>query len=490
MTVTESRRVSRPGARRPRPTTPKRVAALLAFAVLVVAGPIVAAPSAQPASRYALTAAIVEHHTVDLGRYRPNLGVDHAIYDGRWRSDKPPGQPLLAVPFFALGRVIGMRPGTYLRRGGDLGLWWDTFWSSMVPLAALAAMLFFAARRFAPRAALPATIASIGATMLLPYGAQLYGHVLAAAFAFGAWLLIDAANRSSARRGTYLLGAGALAGVAFSVEYHTAIIAVVLAAVVVARHRRALGWFALGSCGPLLATALYQWCAFGAPWRLPYGYYAGVIQGTSDGGYTVPSVASIVQVFTSSNGLLVLTPLTVIAIGAAAFVARRDGPARTHGVVALAIVVPYVVLVAGWSGTALAESPGPRYLVPALPFLVVPLAMVWDRARRPAIAASLWGACVMAAATFTYMNVGIGEPRISGYLRHLRAHQFPATVWSIAFGRMGVVVYAATVVAVVAAVGVVVARQARAHPNACSTSLLPPATLSSRERADRHPGRP
>ncbi|MCU1428961.1 MAG: hypothetical protein JWL83_2961 [Actinomycetia bacterium] len=454
----------------------QRLAWLLALAVLVIVGPIVAAPSAQPASRYALTAALAEHHTIDIGRYRHNLGVDHAVYDGRWRSDKPPGQPLFAVPFSTVGRLIGLQPATYLRRGGDLGMWWVTVWSSMIPFAVIVMMLFGAIRRVAARTAFPVAVAFAGSTLLLPYGAQLYGHVLAAACAFGAWLVADSARRGDRGR---LLAAGALAGCAFAVEYHAAIVAVVVAIVVAVRHRRGLWWYALGAVPPLAITALYQWAAFGAPWRLPYGYYAGVINGSSDGGYAIPSLASVVRVFTSSNGLLVLTPLAVIAIGASVHVALRPGVARVHALVALAVTVPYIALVAGWSGTALAESPGPRYLIPALPFLAVPLAVVWDRVRRLAILATGWGALVMAGATFTYMNVGIGEPRISGYVQHLRAHDFPATLWSIGFGRTGVVLYVTSVAAVVVAL----ARAAKGTTNACSTDLVPAATLACHEYA-------
>jgi hypothetical protein len=234
------------------------------------------------------------------------------------------------------------------------------------------------------------------------------------------------------------------------------------------------------------ATAAYQWVAFGAPWHLPYHYYAGVIEGTSDGGYRVPTLGALVSVFTSSNGLLVLTPIAVLALGAAAIVVRRGGPARVHAAVALSIAVPYTVLVAGWSGTPLLEEPGPRYMVAVMPFLVVPLAVMWEQWRPIARATGLWGAVVMAGATFTYMDVGIGEPRISGYLRHVQAHNFPATLWSIAFGRVGVLLYATSVIAA----AVLVAKVLRRDTNECSSGLVPAANLAADEQHDRHSRRP
>ena len=111
----------------------------LGLLVLVAFGPIVAGDNAQPASRYSLTAALAEHHTVDLGRYARDLGVDRAIYRGHLRSDKAPGQPLLAVPVYLVGRALGAQPATHVHVNGDLGLWWETLWSATIPLAVLLA---------------------------------------------------------------------------------------------------------------------------------------------------------------------------------------------------------------------------------------------------------------------------------------------------------------------------------------------------------------
>ncbi|MDQ1519139.1 MAG: hypothetical protein QOI55_212, partial [Actinomycetota bacterium] len=108
---------------------------LLALATVVVVGPIVADGTAQPSSRYALTAALAEHGTVDIGRYERILGVDRARYEGELRSDKAPGQPLLGVPPYLVGRVLGLRSATDMRLRGDLGLWWQTLWTVMLPFA-------------------------------------------------------------------------------------------------------------------------------------------------------------------------------------------------------------------------------------------------------------------------------------------------------------------------------------------------------------------
>lgn len=79
-------------------------AAVLALLVEITVGTLVHPYMAQQASRYALTASIVERGTVRLDAYEHVLGVDRAVWRGHIYSDKAPGQPLAAVPVFAWGR--------------------------------------------------------------------------------------------------------------------------------------------------------------------------------------------------------------------------------------------------------------------------------------------------------------------------------------------------------------------------------------------------
>jgi hypothetical protein len=89
--------------------------------------------TAQPASRLALTAALVEHQTIRIDAYEDIIGVDRLERDGHLYSDKAPGQPFLAAPFYAAARAVGADPASDLRADGNLTLWWVTLWSSTVP---------------------------------------------------------------------------------------------------------------------------------------------------------------------------------------------------------------------------------------------------------------------------------------------------------------------------------------------------------------------
>jgi hypothetical protein len=449
--------VARPTTGPSTPTTRRwwRAPALLALLALVAIAPIVAPANAQPASRYALTAALAEHGSVDVGPYRDNLDVDVAIYDGELRSDKPPGQPILAVPFYAAARAVGMASFAdqhLTAERPNLGLWWVTFWSAMVPFAALVALLYVVARRVAPEGALPAVLTTAGSTMLLLYGSQLYGHALAALLAYAAWAIADTA---SPRARWPLAAAGLLGATAVTVEYHAAIAVVVVLIAIAVRDRRGVGPFLAGCAPPALVLAIYHHAAFGAAWRLPYAFYATKVPGApTDGGYDLPSIARFSELLLSPKGLLLASPLVVVAFGAAVLLARAReharGPASRHAVVGLAVMGAYLVLCAGWSGSRLIEDPGPRYLVPAIPFLVVPLAAAWSRVRAFALPATIAGAIVMAGATLTPHLTGVNALPLRAYVHNVQAREINDTLWSLGFGRPGTAAHLVSVVAVVA----------------------------------------
>jgi len=425
-----------------------RLAVLLALTLLIVVGPIVGADTAQPASRYSLTASVAEHGTIDIGRYHARIGVDHAVYHGHLRSDKAPGQPFLAVPAYWIGRAAGAESALHARVFGDLGLWWDTLWSATVPFVVLVALMYLLAAQFARRnvAVIVALMIGVG-TMMLEHAVNLYAHDLAALFAFAAWTTIEH-TPCGARRAT--LG-GFLAGMAVLTEYETGIVVAVLAVYLLIRQRDRIGWFILGTAAPFAALAWYQQRAFGAPWHTPSTYYAGVLNGTTRGGYSIPGLHDIVAVLFGNRGLLIGAPIALIGlVGAVWLIVSDEGAPRRHAIVALAVIVPYLVLCAGWSGLPLLEEPGPRYLIPALPFLVVPLAATWDRLWRPMVLATVIGAAISVPDAFTYILLRQKQPAFPELFRRVREGEFLPTLWSMAFGRIGIVVYAVTVALAVA----------------------------------------
>jgi len=316
-----------------------------------------------------------------------------------------------------------------LRAGADLGQWWVTLWSATIPFAVLVALMYFAARKYAPQHALFATLA-IG---------------------FGAFMVLDHAPRSRRR----LALGGALLGLTVLVEYETLIIAAGVALYVAWTERwRAAGLLA-GAAPAAVVLAWYQWAAFGAPWHTAYAYYGTAEQRRTIVGWNVPGWRGIDATLFGSRSLLITTPVVLVGIAAAIVVARRPGPRRAAAILAVGVSCAYVLVCICWRDTPFLEEPGPRFLIPMLPFLVVPLAVAWEKFRLAAVATAVWGGLLMLSAAVTQAHAGstpiagiltgIGDPPVREYVDRVVHGEFAPTVWSMAFGRFGIVVYAATV---------------------------------------------
>ena len=290
--------------------------------------------------------------------------------------------------------------------------------------------------------ALAVTFALMLGSIALPPAVNLYAHSLSALLGYAAWAAIADGEPSRSR----VVLAGFLAAAAVATEYELAIVAAVVAVVVLCRAPRRVLFFVAGAIPATAALAFYQWRAFGAPWHTPFAYYAGTLGGTTHGGYTVPRTQWLLDATIGNRGLLVTSPIVLLAVAAALVVAWKRPALRLEGAVALVVFAAYLALVAGWTGTPWLEEPGPRYLIPAIPFLAVPLAACWRRVRVLGWCAALWGGFLMIGAATTFILVATNDTPVNAYVNRLAHHRFVPTVWSLELGVPGAGLYAASVV--------------------------------------------
>lgn len=437
--------------------SPRRVAVALGLLVLVTLGPFVAEFTAQTAARYSLSAAIVHDGTLRLDAYDDILlPSDQAEHDGHVYSDKPPLQPLLGVAPYATAQLVGAEPATHERIFGNLGAWWVTLWTSTVPAAVLCGLMYDAARRRSPQTAVPAALALSFGTMLLVFSTQMYGHLLSATLGFAAWWMLDrtgALRRPSAvstSRPLPIVAAGALAGAAVAVEYTLVFVALAcLVALVRARPRSIAGFLAGGAPFAALLAA-YNTLVYGTPWANAYSGKDAFADRPSVVG--VPDVRTGFEVLVGSRGLLLLTPVVLVALLGAVQLLRtrgeaRDPDLRRWATASLALLSAFWLVQAGWPNPWGGEMPGPRYLVPALPFLVVPLAWTWPRWRLVSTAAAAVGAVVMGLGVLTVHLVPLGTQVVPHYLDNLDQYGVTPTIFALALGPAGWVVHGALVLA-------------------------------------------
>jgi hypothetical protein len=113
-------------------------------------------------------------------------------------------------------------------------------------------------------------------------------------------------------------------------------------------------------------AVLYSYYAFGRP----------VTGGYHEEGWTTPFYVGLYGLLLSSGkSLLLFVPLTIVApLG---LVALYRGGYRAEAVLFTSTVVIYLWLHAGWWSWYGGWSWGPRFLVPTLPFLILPLGCLW-----------------------------------------------------------------------------------------------------------------
>jgi 4-amino-4-deoxy-L-arabinose transferase-like glycosyltransferase len=371
-------------------------------------------------TRLALTRAVVEQQSLRIdatARVGGRLVTgDYAERDGHYYSDKAPGSSLAAVPAVALASYLTASPPT----AGEVTFlgYVATLATSAVPTV-LSALLLAACAEALGASATGALVA-LGAFALgspawayatLLWGTALSTFSLLGAFAAGLALRRrdDDDDGRDARLGL-LVGLGG--GWATITEYPAAVPAAIIAVMTLAgvwddpqrRRRVALG-IAAGAAVTAALLAAYNSAAFGSALTLGYSRirgFAGMQQGLF--GVTRPRGDVLIEILVGSyRGLGRLAP--VLFLGPLGLWGLTRGAARGPAIAALAVAGYYVLLNASYAYWDGGWSYGPRHLAPALPFLALGLAPLWDRAtrdqRRVILALALWGAALAFVAVST-----------------------------------------------------------------------------------------
>jgi len=270
---------------------------------------------------------------------------------------------------------------------------------------------------------------------VLPFSTLYFSHVLSALLGFAAFVLVwRERERARAHASTRLGGelrswrlaiAGLLGGLAVLCEYPLAIAAGIVGlyalmpgAPGLVRRALAYGGGLAAGLAPLLA---YQWWAFGSPLHLAYddaiaktGRTGHAEIGLNDNGFfgiTLPRPLDALELLFSGRGLLTLTPVLVLAI-AGVVVLRREARHRAEATTIAAIAVAYFVYNAGYWLPFGGGSPGPRFLIPILPFLALGLAVAWRRWPAVTLALTVISATTMVTATMSHPMIGVNDPGV------------------------------------------------------------------------------
>jgi len=321
-------------------------------------------------ARFDTVRALVERGTFEITAYAANTG-DVAVVDGRVYSNKSPGQALLAAPVyavaFAIEKAIGLDPGAPFVTTANAHLL--TVATSGLPAALLVALLFVHFRRRGATRRDAGLLASAFGTgsLLLPYAGVLMNHLLAACLLFASWLLLfDDGERAGAGR---RLAGGLCAGVAVLVEPIAAPAAGLFVLVLIVRKRRHAWPVLIGPLACALLLAGHNLASFGSV--LASGYTASDRFKSPDlflGVLGWPDPRRFLWLTVHPyRGLFWIAPVLLVPLlGVRRPRMWRPSAGEITAGFAIFSLLLFNLSFNGWTG---GWAVGPRYLIPATPFL-------------------------------------------------------------------------------------------------------------------------
>jgi len=356
-------------------------------------------------SRLDLVVAVVDDGTFRIDNYVKNT-VDYAKVGEHYYSDKAPGAAFLGIPVYAvlkgfldlpmmdsvMDRLADNEALKATLREEGTGLLEHkvrfaiaqvalTFVTSALPTALMGALMYRLLARFTSRR-WARILLVLGYGLITPafaYAGAFYGHQLSAACLFGAFYLMFVGTRPLSTRS--LLAIGLLLGYSVITEYPSVLIVGILFlyACYCLNNRWRIGWVIL--IGSLIAAGwmTYNAVVFGSPFELGYSHSELWAEQHHTGfmSLTWPHWKALWGItFSPFRGLFVLSPMLLLAIPG--FILWwSSGEHRPEFWVALTSVLAMFLFnsssIMWWGGFTI----GPRYLLPMLPFMVLPILFVF-----------------------------------------------------------------------------------------------------------------
>jgi hypothetical protein len=304
-------------------------------------------------------------------------------------------------------------------------VWALTLLAAVIPAILLLLGVRWAADRFLPGYGTAAAITFGLATVVMTFAAEFFSHVISAGFGFAAFCLLMK-ERDGPPRWGMVAAAGLLAGLAVTFEFQTGLVGIVLFGYALSRPhktgragarprimlRRGAAYAGGAVAGALPMLAFNVW-AFGNPLKLAYGdavAFPGAsghdVLGLNSHGFfgiTAPRFDSAVSLLLAGKGLLVLTPIIVMAV-VGVFMMRKQHRAEANTILAVAAV--YFVYNSGYWLPFGGGTPGPRFLIPALPFVALGLAYAYKRLPALTLGLAIPSGLLMLIGTLTYPLIG------------------------------------------------------------------------------------
>ncbi|MEW6201394.1 MAG: tetratricopeptide repeat protein [bacterium] len=390
------------------------------------------------ATRLDLAYSLPVHRTTRIDAYHRNT-LDKAYRDGHYYCDKAPGLSIAAVPVLAAAKFF-VRPQLF--HPDNISLQYFLILVVISIPSAFTAVLLFKYILVPISSVLSAFMLTISyalGTMAFSYSTLFLDHQFATVLILIGFVVLmpifiqdsgfrvqgsegDEKNSKFKIQNSKLFLSGLLFGWAAISEFPSAVSAaiILLFVFIKLKPRAAIVWLLLGGMFPVGVLLLYNTVSFGSPFAIGYFFEAHEYyregMGAGLAGVTYPKLSALFRLlFLPERGLFWGAPFLLFSVPGFAIMLRRKDWQRMVGSLCLSIVCVRLLIVSSyyepWGGFA----PGPRFLTGCLPFMVIPIAVLWGQMAKTG-RHLLVSVCLFSVVYNTILNAV--EPQAPAVVRH------------------------------------------------------------------------